>query len=116
MIADKLNAIRADNLYDGSGYPRVAATFGGGGTPTYYMGTFPALPSGLEGDRFRFRVGPGGEVLSLGASLWRVLAPGLYRRLGHAALRLCNFPGCQSRSLGGGRRRVAATRRRASAA
>ena len=43
MIADKLNAIRAEGLHDGSGYPKVAATFGGGGTPTYYMGTFPAF-------------------------------------------------------------------------
>jgi phenylacetyl-CoA:acceptor oxidoreductase len=43
LIADKLNAIRAEGLTDASGYPRVAASFGGGGTPQSYMGTFPAF-------------------------------------------------------------------------
>jgi phenylacetyl-CoA:acceptor oxidoreductase len=42
-IADKLDAIRASGLTDESGYPRVAASFGGGGTPQSYMGTFPAF-------------------------------------------------------------------------
>ncbi|MHB1122157.1 MAG: molybdopterin-dependent oxidoreductase [Ramlibacter sp.] len=42
-IADKLNGIRATGLTDESGYPRVAASFGGGGTPQSYMGTFPAF-------------------------------------------------------------------------
>ena len=32
-------------LTDASGYPRVAASFGGGGTPQSYMGTFPAFLS-----------------------------------------------------------------------
>lgn len=41
-IAGKLNDIRASGLVDQSGYPRVAASFGGGGTPQAYMGTFPA--------------------------------------------------------------------------
>ncbi|RIK95027.1 MAG: molybdopterin oxidoreductase [Proteobacteria bacterium] len=44
-IADKLREIRQKGLLDESGYARVAATFGGGGTPTYYMGTFPAFLS-----------------------------------------------------------------------
>ncbi len=44
-IAEKLNKARADGLLDGSGFPRVAASFGGGGTPTAYMGTFPAFLS-----------------------------------------------------------------------
>jgi len=43
MIADKLKKTRAKGLIDESGYPRVAASFGGGGTPTSYMGTFPAF-------------------------------------------------------------------------
>ena len=43
LIADKLNQTRAEGLLDGSGYPRVAASFGGGGTPQSYMGTFPAF-------------------------------------------------------------------------
>ena len=42
-IADKLNGIRSSGLLDDSGYPRVAASFGGGGTPQAYMGTFPAF-------------------------------------------------------------------------
>ncbi len=44
-VAAKLNEIRAKGLLDESGYPRVAASFGGGGTPTQYMGTFPAFMS-----------------------------------------------------------------------
>jgi phenylacetyl-CoA:acceptor oxidoreductase len=43
LIADRLNAIRAEGLTDASGYPRVAASFGGGGTPQMYMGSFPAF-------------------------------------------------------------------------
>jgi len=42
-IAKKLHEIRARGLTDESGYPRVAASFGGGGTPQSYMGTFPAF-------------------------------------------------------------------------
>jgi phenylacetyl-CoA:acceptor oxidoreductase len=42
-IAARLRAIRASGLTDASGFPRVAASFGGGGTPTAYMGTFPAF-------------------------------------------------------------------------
>lgn len=42
-IAARLNDIRATGLTDASGYPRVAASFGGGGTPQAYMGTFPAF-------------------------------------------------------------------------
>jgi phenylacetyl-CoA:acceptor oxidoreductase len=45
LIAEKLNRIRAESLTDASGYPRVAASFGGGGTPQSYMGTFPAFLS-----------------------------------------------------------------------
>jgi phenylacetyl-CoA:acceptor oxidoreductase len=44
-IAAKLNAVRAAGLLDDSGYPKVAASFGGGGTPQSYMGTFPAFLS-----------------------------------------------------------------------
>ena len=43
LISEKLLAIRAKGLLDESGYPRVAASFGGGGTPQSYMGTFPAF-------------------------------------------------------------------------
>jgi phenylacetyl-CoA:acceptor oxidoreductase len=43
LVAEKLNAARAAGLLDETGYPRVAASFGGGGTPTAYMGTLPAF-------------------------------------------------------------------------
>lgn len=42
-IAAKMKDIKATGLLDESGYPRVAASFGGGGTPQHYMGTFPAF-------------------------------------------------------------------------
>ncbi len=45
LVAGKLNAARAAGLCDEAGYPRVAASFGGGGTPTAYMGTLPAFLS-----------------------------------------------------------------------
>ena len=45
LIAARLSAVRARGLTDESGYPRVAASFGGGGTPQSYMGTFPAFLS-----------------------------------------------------------------------
>ena len=43
LVAEKLNAARAAGLIDKAGYPRIAASFGGGGTPTAYMGTLPAF-------------------------------------------------------------------------
>ena len=42
-IAKKLLNARDSGLTDTSGFPSVAASFGGGGTPTAYMGTFPAF-------------------------------------------------------------------------
>jgi phenylacetyl-CoA:acceptor oxidoreductase len=43
IISEKLLSIREQGLLDKSGYPRVAASFGGGGTPQFYMGSFPAF-------------------------------------------------------------------------
>ncbi|HEX6528225.1 MAG TPA: molybdopterin-dependent oxidoreductase, partial [Burkholderiales bacterium] len=43
LVSNRLNGIRAEGLLDESGYPRVAASFGGGGTPQSYMGSFPAF-------------------------------------------------------------------------
>jgi phenylacetyl-CoA:acceptor oxidoreductase len=43
LVAAKLNDARARGLLNEAGYPRVAASFGGGGTPTAYMGTLPAF-------------------------------------------------------------------------
>ena len=45
MVADRMKEIRAKQLVDESGFPRLAASFGGGGTPTQYMGTLPAFLS-----------------------------------------------------------------------
>jgi len=43
LVSERLNSIRQKGLTDESGYPRVAASFGGGGTPQSYMGTLPAF-------------------------------------------------------------------------
>lgn len=43
LVAAKLVEARAKGLRDEHGYPRVAASFGGGGTPMAYMGTFAAF-------------------------------------------------------------------------
>jgi len=43
LVAAKLRAARDRGLLDEQGYPRLAASFGGGGTPTAYMGTLPAF-------------------------------------------------------------------------
>lgn len=43
IVGAKLREIRAKGVRDDSGYPRVASTTGGGGTPVQYMGTFPAF-------------------------------------------------------------------------
>ncbi len=43
LVAAPLNDIRATGLTDGSGYPRLAVSLGGAGTPQSYMGTFAAF-------------------------------------------------------------------------
>jgi phenylacetyl-CoA:acceptor oxidoreductase len=43
LVAEKLKAARERGLLDDAGFPRLAASFGGGGTPTAYMGTLPAF-------------------------------------------------------------------------
>ncbi|MFQ5534330.1 MAG: molybdopterin-dependent oxidoreductase [Sphingomonadales bacterium] len=45
LVAAKMKKIRAKGLVDESGFPRLAVSFGGGGTPTQYMGSFPAFLS-----------------------------------------------------------------------
>ncbi len=75
LVAKKLLDIRATGLLDESGYPRVAASFGGGGTPQFYMGSFPGVSVGLGSDGHGLRLGPGRQVLPLRTPLRRVLAP-----------------------------------------
>ena len=43
IVAARLTAVRANGLVDESGLPRLAASFGHGGTPANYMGSFPAF-------------------------------------------------------------------------
>ncbi|HXW65176.1 MAG TPA: molybdopterin-dependent oxidoreductase [Burkholderiaceae bacterium] len=59
IVAAKLNAIRAKGLLDEAGLPRVAASFGHGGTPANYMGTFPAFLSAWGPIDYSFGSGQG---------------------------------------------------------
>lgn len=59
LLTDKLNSIRAKGLIDEQGTPRTAATFGHGGTPMYYMGTFPAFLASWGPIDFSFGSGQG---------------------------------------------------------
>ncbi|MDE0175734.1 MAG: molybdopterin-dependent oxidoreductase, partial [Defluviicoccus sp.] len=45
IVAAKMREIREAGAVDEQGLPRLATSFGGGGTPTQYMGTFPAFMS-----------------------------------------------------------------------
>jgi len=58
-IADRLRQVRETGLRDESGYPRVAVSFGGAGTPTAYMGTFPAFLAAWGPVDFGFGSGQG---------------------------------------------------------
>ena len=59
LLANKLKGVRAKGLLDDSGLPRVAATFGHGGTPANYMGTFPAFLSAWGPIDYSFGSGQG---------------------------------------------------------
>jgi phenylacetyl-CoA:acceptor oxidoreductase len=58
-ICDRLKAIREKGLKDEAGLPRLAATFGMGGTPVSYMGTFPAFLAAWGPVDFSFGSGQG---------------------------------------------------------
>ena len=58
-ITGKLTDIRACGMIDAQGLPRVAVTFGNGGTPASYMGTFPAFLAALGPVDFSFGSGQG---------------------------------------------------------
>jgi phenylacetyl-CoA:acceptor oxidoreductase len=58
-VAGKLVSIRERGLTDEAGMPRVAVTFGHGGTPINYMGTFPAFLSAFGPVDFSFGSGQG---------------------------------------------------------
>ncbi|HML06912.1 MAG TPA: molybdopterin-dependent oxidoreductase [Xanthobacteraceae bacterium] len=58
-IVSRLSEIRARGLRDEAGLPRVAASFGHGGTPQSYMGTFPAFLSAWGPVDYSFGSGQG---------------------------------------------------------
>ena len=93
LVADQLKAARAAGVLDETGFPRLAASFGGGGTPTAYMGTLPALLAAWGPVDMSFGSGQGVKVLPLRTSLRRVVAPRLHRLSGYAAVRI---PVCRS--------------------
>ena len=68
LVADKLKAARAAGLTDESGFPRLAASFGGGGTPTAYMGTLPAFLSAWGPVDLELRLRPGRQMHPLRTS------------------------------------------------
>lgn len=59
MVAEKLNAARAKSLVDEAGLPRLAVSLGHGGTPSNYMGTFPAFLTAWGDVDFSFGSGQG---------------------------------------------------------
>ncbi len=59
LVAAKLSDIRQRGLTDEAGMPRVAVTFGHGGTPANYMGTLPAFLSAFGPVDFSFGSGQG---------------------------------------------------------
>ncbi len=59
IVADKLKAVRAKGLVDEAGLPRVAVSLGHGGTPSNYMGTFPAFLAAWGEVDFSFGSGQG---------------------------------------------------------
>ena len=59
LVGAKLREAQAKGLRDHSGFPRLAASFGGGGTPTAYMGTLPAFLSAWGPVDFSFGSGQG---------------------------------------------------------
>ncbi len=58
-VALKLASIRERGFTDESGMPRVAVTFGHGGTPMNYMGSFPAFLAAFGPVDFSFGSGQG---------------------------------------------------------
>ena len=59
LLAAKIRDIDARGARDEAGLPRIAASFGHGGTPANYMGTFPAFLSTLGAVDYSFGSGQG---------------------------------------------------------
>ena len=87
IVADKMKAARAKGVLDDSGYPRLAASFGGGGTPTAYMGTLPA---------FLAAWGPVDLSFGSGQGVKCTHSEHLYGELWHRAFTVCpDTPLCE---------------------
>ncbi|MDO8606541.1 MAG: molybdopterin-dependent oxidoreductase [Phaeospirillum sp.] len=80
-VAARLNDIRARGLLDDQGLPRVAATFGHGGTPASYMGTLPA---------FLAAWGPIDYSLGSGQGVKCTHSEHLYGEFWHRAFTVCS--------------------------
>jgi len=80
IVAAKLNDIRARGILDDQGLPRVAATFGHGGTPAHYMGTLPAFLSAWGAIDYSFGSGQGVKC---------VHSEHLYGEFWHRAFTVC---------------------------
>ncbi|GMV02146.1 MAG: molybdopterin-dependent oxidoreductase [Burkholderiaceae bacterium] len=59
IVAQRLVAVREKGLVDEAGLPRVAVSLGHGGTPSNYMGTFPAFMAAWGPIDFSFGSGQG---------------------------------------------------------
>ena len=80
-VAGRLTDIRQRGALDEAGLPRVAATFGHGGTPASYMGTFPALLATL---------GPIDYSLGSGQGVKCVHSEHLYGEFWHRGFTVCS--------------------------
>ncbi len=80
LIAQKLRDALDRGPLDDSGFPRIAASFGGGGTSTYYMGTFPAFLAALGAVDMSFGSGQGVKCYH---------SEHLYGELWHRAFTVC---------------------------
>jgi len=86
IIGAKMKEVRAKGLRNAEGYPRAAASFGGGGIPTYYMGTFPAFLAAWGPVDFSFGSGQGVSCTH---------SEHLYGELWHRAFTVCpDTPSC----------------------
>ena len=80
-ITEKLTALREKGLTDERGLPRLAATFGHGGTPSAYMGTLPAFLASWGPIDFSFGSGQGVKC---------VHSEHLYGEYWHRAFTVCS--------------------------
>jgi len=98
---EALSCLEAEHaLGEASGYPRLAASFGGGGTPQFYMGTFPAFLSAWGPVDNGLRLGAGRQVRPLRTPVRRVLATARSSSRRHADDALPDLLRLEHRGLG----------------